>query len=99
MENALKNVVPQAATLTEENPATDWVRVPVVGADSTDFGGSQKHDVANQAGAEEVDCLVTTASQKTSEEVEAPNVDHAKKWNKEFKSLEKQTNPGKKTYI
>ena len=34
--------------------------------------------------------MALTASQKTSEEVEAPNVNHAKKWNKEFSSLEKQ---------
>ena len=58
------------------------------GAISTDFGGSQKHDVSNQAGTEGVDRLAPTASQKTSEKVEAPN--HAKKWNKEFSSLEKQ---------
>ena len=95
MEDVLENVVLQAGILDNEvNPATDSDRVKalVVGAGSTDFGGSQKHDVANQAGAEEVDRLAPTASQKTSEEVEAPNVDHAKKWNKEFKSLEKQIN-------
>ena len=34
--------------------------------------------------------MAPTAFQKTSEEVGAPNGDHAKKWNKEFSSLEKQ---------
>ena len=65
----LTNVVPQAGILTEENPATDsdQVKAPVVSAGSTDFGGSQKHDVANQAGAEEVNHLALTASQKTRE--------------------------------
>ena len=48
------------------------------------------HEVVNQAGAEGVDRLAPTASQKTSEEVEAPNVDHAKTWNKEFSSLGKK---------
>ena len=47
-------------------------------------GGGQKYNVANQAGAEGVDRLTLTASQNTSDEVEAPNVDQAKK------SLEKQ---------
>ena len=45
MEDVLKNVVPQAGILdNEENSATDSDRVkaPVVGAGSTDFGGSQK---------------------------------------------------------
>ena len=83
----LEHIVPQAVILnSEENPAiipdSNRVKAPVVGAGSTDFGGSQKHDVANQADAEGVDRLAFTASQKTSEEVEAPNVDHAKKWNK-----------------
>ena len=66
------------------------MKAPVVGAGSTDFGGRQKHDVANQAGAEGVERLAPAASQKTSEKVELPNVDHAKKWNKEFSSLERQ---------
>ena len=72
MEDVLKNVVPQASILTEENSATDSNRVkaPVVGAGSTNFGGSQKHDVANQADAEGVDHLALTASQKTSEKQE-----------------------------
>ena len=43
------------------------VKAPVGSAGSTDFGGSQKHVVANQAGAEGVDHLALTASQKTSE--------------------------------
>ena len=34
--------------------------------------------------------MALTASQKMSEEVEAPNVDHAKKWNTEYSSLKKQ---------
>ena len=93
MEDVLDDIVPQAGILdNEENPATnsDRVKAPVVGTGSTDFGGSQKHGVANQAGAEGVDRFAPTASQKTSEEVKAPNVDHAKKWNQEFSSLEKQ---------
>ena len=71
----LKNILPRAGILnSEENPDTDSDRVkaPVVGAGSTDFGGSHKHDVANPAGAEGVDRLALTASQKTSEEVEIP---------------------------
>ena len=71
MESVLQNIVPQAGILNkEENLATDSDRVkaPVVGADSTDFGRSQVHDVANQADAEEVDCLAPTASKKTSDE-------------------------------
>ena len=67
----LQNIVPQAGILdNEENPATDSDRVkaPVVGAGSTDFEGSQKHEVANQAGTEGLDRLTPTASQKTSEE-------------------------------
>ena len=87
MEDVLENIVPQAGTLhNEENPATysDRVKAPMVGPGPTNFGGGgQKHDVANQAGAEGVDRLALTASQKSSEEVEATNVDHAKKWNKE----------------
>ena len=38
------------------------------------LGGSQKHDVANQAGTVGVGRLALTLSQKTSEEAEAPNV-------------------------
>ena len=73
MESVLQNIVPQAGILNkEENPAidSDRVKASVVVAGSTDFGGSQKHDVANQAGAEEVDRLAPTASKKTSEEEE-----------------------------
>ena len=69
----LQNIVPQAGILNkEENPAidSDRVKASVVDAGSTDFGGSQKHDVANQADAEEVDRLAPTASKKTSEEEE-----------------------------
>ena len=54
MEDVLENIVPQAGILNrEENPAIDSTRVkaPEVGAGSTDFGVSQKHHVANQAGA------------------------------------------------
>ena len=71
MEDVLQNIVPQAGILdNEENPATnsDRVKAPVVGAGSTDFWASQKHEVANQAAAEGVDRLVPTASQKTSEQ-------------------------------
>ena len=71
MESVLQNIVPQAGIFNkEENPATDSDRVkaPVVGAGSTDFEGSQVHDVANQADAEEVDSLAPTASKKTSDE-------------------------------
>ena len=73
MESVLQNLVPQAGILNkEENPAidSDRVKASVVDAVSTDFGGSQKHDVANQADAEEVDRLAPTASKKTSEEEE-----------------------------
>ena len=55
MEEVLENAVPQASNLdNQENLAidSDRVKAPVVGAGSTDFAGSQKHDVANQAGAE-----------------------------------------------
>ena len=78
MEKVLENVVPQASNLdNEENLAivSDRVKAPVGDAGSTDFGGSQKHDVANQAGTVGVGRLALTLSQKTSEEVEAPNVD------------------------
>ena len=62
-EDLLQNIVPQAGILNnEENPTT--------GAGFTDFGGSQKHEVANPASAEGVDRLVPTAFQKTSEEEE-----------------------------
>ena len=73
MENVLQNIVPQAGILNKEkNPAidSDRVKASVVNAGSTDFGGCQKHDVANQAGAEEVDRLAPTSSKKTSEEEE-----------------------------
>ena len=73
MDSVLKNILPQVGILNnEENPTTDSDRVkaPVVGAGSTDFGGSQKHDVANQAGAIGVDHLAPNASQKTSDEEE-----------------------------
>ena len=67
MEEVLEN----ASNLdNEENLATDSKRVKasVIGADSTDFGGSQKHDVANQAGR-----LALTASQETSDENKGGN--------------------------
>ena len=70
MEHVLENIVPQAGFLNgEENPTidSDRVKAPVDGASFTDFGRSQKHDVANQAGAEGVNRLAPTASQKTSE--------------------------------
>ena len=54
MEEVLKNAVPQASNLdNEENLAI--------------VSDRQKHDVANEAGAEGVDHLALTASQKTSE--------------------------------
>ena len=71
MEDVLENSVPQAVIINnEENPAidSDRVKASVVDAGSTDFGGSQKHNVAIQTGAEEVDRLAPTAFQKTSEE-------------------------------
>ena len=71
MDSLLENILPQVYILNnEENPATDSDRVkaPVVGAGSTDFAGSQRHDVANQAGAEGDNRLAPTAPQKTSEE-------------------------------
>ena len=49
------------------------MKAPVVGAGSTDFGGSQEHDVAKQAGGDRVVSLALTASQKTSDEVEGVN--------------------------
>ena len=47
-----------------ENLATDSDRVkaPEVGAGSTDFGGSQEHDMAKQAGGDRVVSLALTAS-------------------------------------
>ena len=66
MVDVQQNSAPQAGILNnEENPATDFDRgiAPVVVTGSTDFGGSQTHDVANQAGAVEVDHLALTASQ------------------------------------
>ena len=42
----------------------------MVDAGSTDFGGSQKYDVANEADAEKMDRLAPIASKKTSEEEE-----------------------------
>ena len=76
MEDVLENIVPQTDILNhEENPDmdSDGVKVPVINACSTDFWGSQKHDVANQAGGEGVDRLALTASQKTSDEDEGGN--------------------------
>ena len=73
MKKVLENVVPQASNLDkEENLAivSDRVKAPVGGAGSTDFGGSQKHDVVNQAGEIGVDHLAPNASQKTSDEEE-----------------------------
>ena len=54
MESVLENIIPQAGILNnEENPAidSDRLKASVVDAGSTYFGGSQKHDVANQASA------------------------------------------------
>ena len=86
MDSVLKNILPQVGILNnEENPTidSDRVKAPVVGAGFTDFGGSQKHNVANQAGAEGDNRLVPTASQKTSEEEKAEaKVDHVEKLNK-----------------
>ena len=73
MESVLQNIVPQAGILNkEEDPAidSDRVKASVVDAGSTDFGGSQKHDVANQSDAEVVDRLAPTAFKKTSKEEE-----------------------------
>ena len=86
MESVLKNVLPQVSILNNEGNLTidsDRVKAPVVGAGSTDFGGSQKHIVANQAGAEGDNRLAPTASQMTSEEERAEaKVDHVEKPNK-----------------
>ena len=76
MESVLHNIVPQASNLdNEENLASnsDRMKVPVVGAGSTDFAGSQEHDVDNQAGGDRMVSLALTASQKTSDEVEGVN--------------------------
>ena len=76
MESVLQNIEPQASNLDkEENLATDSHRVkaPVVGTGSTDFGGSEEHDVAKQAGGDRVVSLALTASQKTNDEVEGVN--------------------------
>ena len=75
MESVLENIVPQAGIINnEENPAidSDRVKASVVDAGSTDFRWSQKHDVANQAGAGRVVRLALTASQKTSDEEGGP---------------------------
>ena len=76
MKEVLENVVSQVGILNkEENPAidSDRVKASLVHAGSTDFGGSQKQDVTNQAGAKLVDRLAPNASQKTSEEEEEVN--------------------------
>ena len=73
MDSVLENIVPQAGNLGKEgNPAidSDRVKASVVGAGPTDFGGGQKHGVANQAGAEGDNRLAPTASQMTSDEGE-----------------------------
>ncbi|KAG8286097.1 hypothetical protein J6590_067163 [Homalodisca vitripennis] len=70
MESVHQNTLPQAGTLTSEgNPVTnsDRVKAPVVGAGSTDFGGSQMYDVANQAGVTGVDHLAPCMPTITSE--------------------------------
>ena len=70
MESVLQNIVPQTGILNnEENSAidSDRVKASVVDAGSTDFGGSQKHDVANQAAVGRVVRLALTASQMTSD--------------------------------
>ena len=72
----LQNIIPQASNLdNEENLATDSDRVkaPAVGAGSTDFGGSQEHDVTNKAGGDSLVSLALIAPQKTSDEVEGVN--------------------------
>ena len=76
MERVLENIVPDAGILNnKENPAidSDRVKASVVDAGSTYVGGSQKHDVANQAGAARVVRLALTASQKTSDEERGDN--------------------------
>ncbi|KAG8287381.1 hypothetical protein J6590_038988 [Homalodisca vitripennis] len=65
-----QNQLGEAGTLTSEgNPVTnsDRVKTPVVGAGSTDFGGSQMYDVANQAGVTGVDHLAPCMPTITSE--------------------------------
>ena len=59
MESVLQNIVSQAGILNkEENPAIDSDRVIASAVDAgSGFWGSQKHDVANQADAEEVNRL------------------------------------------
>ena len=92
MDSVLENIVPQAGILNnEENPAidSDRVKASVVNAGSTDFGGSQKHVVANQAGAIEVKRLASSASQKTSEEEEG-EITHGKENAKIDRSAEKK---------
>ena len=76
MESVLENIVPQAGILNnEEKPAidSDRMKASVVDAGSTDFGRSQKHDVANQADAGRVVRLALTTSQKTCDEEEGGN--------------------------
>ena len=70
MGSVLENIVLQGILNNEENPAidSDRLKASVVDAGSTDFGGSQKHDVANQAGAGRMARLALTASQKKSDE-------------------------------
>ncbi|KAG8277515.1 hypothetical protein J6590_040520 [Homalodisca vitripennis] len=65
-----KHITHYRGTLTSEgNPVTnsDRVKAPVVGAGSTDFGGSQMYDVANQAGVTGVDHLAPCMPTITSE--------------------------------
>ena len=92
MEKVLENVVPQASNLdNEENLAivSEEKKATVGDAGSTDFGGSQKHDVTNQAGTEGVGRLAPTPSQKTSEEVETPNVDPRRALSKTARKMKK----------
>ena len=77
------------ALTREVNPTADSDRVqaPVVGAGFADFGGSHMHYTVNETATEdkllEINHLASTV-------FTAPNEEHAKKWNKEFSSLEKQ---------
>ena len=79
------NVLSQVGTsITGQNRK----EAPVVGAGSTDFWGSQRHYTVD--GIVKKDDQLLQVNHFTSTVFKTPNEDQAKKWNKEFSSLEKQ---------
>ena len=79
MEEVLENAVPQVSNHdNEENLAidSDRVKARVVGAGSTDFGVSQKHDVTNQAGARGGSPLLHLKRRATKKKEETMQAQH-----------------------